>query len=204
MKRCCIFSGGELEEYNFIEIKDTDYIICADSGLKHAQRLKIAPDLVIGDFDSYSGDIPQDTECISCKPEKDDTDTLMAVKQAISRGFDEIMIYGGYGGRFDHTIANVQTLKYAMEHGVRAYLEESQNKTYMLSEGVHRLFSEKKYLSVFAYGGELKIKKLSGVKYELENTALNVDFPLGVSNEIESEEAVIEIDEGTALIICSD
>lgn len=205
MKKCCIFSGGELENADFVAVNDTDYVICADSGLKHALRLGITPDLVIGDFDSYSGKLPESAECIKCRPEKDDTDTLMAVKQAIARGCDEIVIYGAFGGRFDHTIANVQTLRYAMVNGVHAYLEDSRNKVYILSEGVYELSDEKKkYLSVFAYGGELKIKKLSGVKYPLENAVLNTDFPLGVSNEIICDRAVIEIDKGTALIICSE
>ena len=121
MSKCFIFAGGELGEIKKCDIEEGSYIICADSGLCHAQKLEIAPDVILGDFDSYKGELNYDVEIIRCSPQKDDTDTLMAVKLAISRGYDDIIILGALGGRFDHTIANIQTLKYAIEHNVIDY-----------------------------------------------------------------------------------
>ena len=204
MRKCCIFAGGELENSGFASVSDDDLVICADSGLSHAHKLNIVPDLIIGDFDSYSGDLPKNIETIRCKPEKDDTDTLMAVKTAIERNCGEIVIYGCFGGRFDHTFANLQTLKFALERGVKAYLIDGRNTVFMVNKGYYEFEKNRKYFSVMSYDNELKIKKLSGVKYSLENVVETNSFPLGVSNEITAEKAVLEISDGTAVIIFSE
>ena len=109
MKRAVIFSGGAFEKPDWVALPKDAMILCADSGLRHARALGISPDWVLGDFDS-SSEQPEGESVLRYPPEKDDTDTMLAVKQALSLGAEEIQIYGGLGGRFDHSIANVQTL----------------------------------------------------------------------------------------------
>lgn len=204
MKICHIFSGGELKNLDFIRINDDDMVICADSGLKYALMLNLIPDIIVGDFDSYTAELPENVRILSSPPEKDDTDTMLAVRTAIENGAVDLKIYGALGGRFDHAIANLQTLKYVADHGCKAVLEDSENLI-MLQECGECRYSKIKgwYFSVFAYSEQLHIRRLAGVKYPLENTVLTNSFPLGVSNEFIESEAVLEIDKGTAIVICS-
>lgn len=199
---CRIFAGGELGAVK----KPTDgFIICADSGYKHAKALGIKPNIVVGDFDSYSGELPSDCEIRCCVPEKDDTDTLLAVKIAIERGYDRIYLYGAMGGsRFDHAFANIQTMLYAREHGAELILLGNE-RIALQGEGICRYpkTDGDAYFSVFAITESVTIKSMSGVKYTLENYEMKPSFPIGVSNEITDNEAVIEIESGIAVIIQS-
>lgn len=211
MKRCHIFAGGELghiAKYWFPN--HGGYVICADSGYKHAKKLKLKPDVIVGDFDSYKGKLPADCEIIRTVPEKDDTDTLMAVKIAIERGYDVIYLYGAMGGpRFDHAFANIQTMLYAREHGAALMLIGNEFIGVQgAGEGEAMYVDESdrwgfKYLSVFAITETVKIRSLRGVKYPLENYEMKNSFPIGVSNEITDGQAFLDIESGLALVIQS-
>ncbi len=206
MKRCHIFAGGDLGNIDKHWFSDhSGYIICADSGYKHAKQLELRPDVIVGDFDSYSGSLPEDCEIIRTVPEKDDTDTLMALKIAIERGYDLIYLYGALGGpRFDHAFANIQTMIYAREHGANLMLIGDE-KVYLQGpgEGMYPKKHGDKYFSVFAITETVMIKSLRGVKYPLENYGMKMFFPIGVSNEIIEEQAFLDIESGLALVIQS-
>ena len=211
MKKCAIIAGGDLpdrEPYN------TDgywerfaCIICADSGLYNAKKFGIKPDIVAGDFDSFTEELPEDAEIIASIPEKDDTDTLMAVKKAIELGYKNIELYGALGGsRFEHSIANIQTMVYALQQGCDLkIMGESILMVQSVDDGevVYKKKGEM-YMSVFALSESVGIDYLRGVKYPLENYLMVQSFPIGVSNEIEGEKAVLRINHGIALIILTD
>lgn len=84
-----IFAGGDFQVSETLKIGSQDIIICADKGLNHAKSLKITPDIVVGDFDSYKDKLPENTEIFYSVPEKDDTDTMLAVKIALERGAEK-------------------------------------------------------------------------------------------------------------------
>ncbi|NLT09798.1 MAG: thiamine diphosphokinase [Ruminococcus sp.] len=209
MKRCHIFAGGELGKIaKYWFPNHGGYVICADSGYKHAKKLKLKPDVIVGDFDSYRGKLPADCEIIRTVPEKDDTDTLMALKIAIERGFDLIYLYGAMGGpRFDHAFANIQTMLYAREHGAELML--IGNEHIRIQGPGEAMYVEEsgrwgyKYFSVFAITETVKIRSLRGVKYPLENYEMRNSFPIGVSNEITDGQAFLDIESGLALVIQS-
>lgn len=207
MKRFIIFCGGNIFDYSVISLKNST-VLCADGGLYHARKIKVLPDVIIGDFDSYSCDIDSDYKIncriIKCPPEKDDTDTMMCVKYAISHGADEIFIYGGLSGRFDHSIANIQTLKYCDERGIYAVIDDGLNRAFVQHD-CRREYKQdiSSYFSVFSLTESLFVRELSGVKYPLENYRLFSGFPLGVSNEIISERALLDISDGYALVVFS-
>ena len=204
MKKWHIFAGGIIADTGFIHVDEGEFVICADSGLKYAQQLGITPDIIVGDFDSYTGILPEKADIRRSQPEKDDTDTMLAVKLAIEKGAEKIAIYGALGGRFDHAYANIQALEYALEHGCEAVIEDTAN-VIMLQKKGKRIYRRRAgwYVSVFAYSERLSVKKLSGVKYTLENAVMTNGFPLGVSNEFAADEAVLDIEEGTALVVFS-
>lgn len=211
MKKCAIIAGGELpdkEPYN------TDgywerfaCIICADSGLYNARKFGIKPDIIAGDFDSFTEELPEDAEIIASIPEKDDTDTLMAVKKAIELGYKNIELYGALGGsRFEHSIANIQTMVYALQQGCDLKIMGESVLMVQSADDGEVVYKKKgeMYMSVFAVTESVGIDYLRGVKYPLENYLMVQSFPIGVSNEIEGEKGLLRINHGIALIILTD
>lgn len=204
MKTFIIISGGDFPDGETIEADRDDIVICADKGYEYALRRGIKPHILVGDFDSCSIPLPSDTEIHRCIPEKDDTDTLLAVKIALEQGAEKIVLYGVLGGRLDHTIANIQTLIYIRRHGCSGEIRSSDNIATVLSTGEYRLKRlDGWYLSVFSITDETEIKKLTGVKYPLTDYLMTAEFPIGVSNEIINKEAVLKIGRGTALVVRS-
>lgn len=187
-------------------ISEYDFILCADSAYLIAQREKITPHIVIGDFDHGTGGHPsadtKNTVTVPC--EKDDTDTMLCLKHAMKQGARDITILGGIGGRLDHTFANLQTLAFAESHGIHARLLGENDEAFLL-KGSIRLPKRREawYLSVFAYDGICRGVTEKGTKYEVENADLDTNFPLGVSNEITADFAEISAKEGRLLIILS-
>lgn len=157
-----------------------DLVIAADGGLKYAREWNIEPDIVIGDFDSL-GYRPSGKEVIVLPVEKDDTDTLAAVKIAVGRGYENIFLHCAAGGECDHTIANIAVLAMLAKNGRRAYMCDVEriitvicDETLIFSPGC------KGKISVFACGDETKVK-IDGLKYEYSGKITN-DFPLGCGN----------------------
>ncbi|MCM1132761.1 MAG: thiamine diphosphokinase [Ruminococcus flavefaciens] len=207
--KCAVFAGGLIENTDFIDsaelTAECGLIICADSGYRYAEKLGITPDIIMGDFDSYTGGFPDNTEIYRSIPEKDDTDTLLAVKTAILRGCDEIVLYGALGKRFDHTFANIQTLVYAFENGCAMSIIDADNEITVQGSGErHYRKRDGWYFSIFSLTDTALIKKYSGVKYPLEDYLLKSGFPIGVSNEIKADEAVLQIESGLVLVVRSE
>lgn len=203
MKICRIFAGGDIGS-KCIKVNKDDLVICADGGYAAALKMGIVPDLIVGDFDSYSGELPENIEILRSIPEKDDTDTLLAIKTAIDRRASTIIIYGAMGGRFDHTFANIQCLSYIHGHGCTGFIEDDNNIITLCGMGEHRFpYIMGWYFSVFALTDTAHIESMTGVKYPLSDYPMTGSFPIGVSNEITDLEAVLKIKSGLALIVRS-
>ena len=202
----CIILGGADMNIDRIDrsLFDEKYIICADRGVIHAQNIGIEPDLIVGDFDSL-GTVPRaDCKILQFTPEKDDTDLMIALKEAIKLGFKDIMIYAALGGRLDHTFASIQTLAYALDHSIRAQLVSDDAVVELLVPGEYRIQRKDGYsLSLFSYTAKVSGLSISGVKYEVSEAEISNSFPLGVSNEITGSEAFISFKNGRLLIIQS-
>lgn len=185
---------------NIIAGKRFDLVLCADASLDIAKSAGLTPDVVIGDFDH--GTKPDFEKIIEVPCEKDDTDTMLCIKRAISLGADDIFIAGGIGGRLDHTVANIQSLVYAKNRGVRAVIADEKNEAFIVPGSARICRRDGWYLSLFSLGGEC-IVNVHGVKYPLDGGILSDGFPLGVSNEITDDHAGIEVRSGTLLAIMS-
>lgn len=198
----CAYNEGSIREA--IEIRGDDFVLCADGGYLLAERGGIVPDLLIGDLDSMGERREFACPIVQMPAEKDDTDTMLCIKYAIEKGFGDIVIVGGIGGRLDQTIANIQGLSYALDRGVRIRLCDHKNEAFMLEN--EALFIEKKAgckLSIFAYSKTCTGVFERFVKYPLENHTLSSSFPLGVSNEFDGERAQIGVSCGRLLVILS-
>ena len=145
MKRCIIFSAGTFYGLQRRPSPD-DYVIAADAGYLACLVAGVTPDLLLGDFDSLERpkDFPNDIR--TAPIEKDDTDTMLAVRAGLENGCDTFYFYGATGGkRLDHTIANFQTLLWLRQQGAdRAYMDDAWNVIFPVGD------IENKPLAVFA------------------------------------------------------
>lgn len=210
LKRCVIitsFQSALLKES--FQFQEDDYIICADGGYTHAHLEGIKPNVIIGDFDSMNCDpvgfVPgHDCEVIRLSAEKDDTDTMICLKYGIEHGYENFFILGGLGGRLDHTIANLQTMSYAIDYQKSIWFLDGKNRTTLRNPGnltIHKIEGSK--ISLFTFTDFCDGVCISGVRYPLENCYLTNSFPLGVSNEFLEEAANISHSSGKLLIILS-
>ena len=87
-----------------------DVVLAADGGYRHCQTAGITPDLLLGDFDSLGSQRPDNIPTHTFPVEKDDTDTMLAIRYGLEQGYQTFHLYGGTGGRMDHTLANLQAL----------------------------------------------------------------------------------------------
>ena len=199
-RRCVIFTawceGDVRQAYSPLP---GDFILCADAGYGLARSMDVQPDCVLGDFDS--GKAPEDARVLRFPVEKDDTDTVLCLKYGLSLGYDEFLIVGGFGGRLDHTLANLQTLNYAASHCAEAVMRDGNTWARVIRNGSARIPRQPGKLSVFAMDAQCRGVFERGVKYPLEDGALTNDFPLGVSNEFVDGVAEVGVAQGTLLVM---
>lgn len=198
-----IFSGGKAADYSALQFNEFEnaFVICADSGFRHAQKLGVEPDFVVGDNDSYRSEYPAKSRIYPC--DKDKTDTGIALDIALERGCDEIILLCGTGGRLDQEFTHFCLMAYALRRGARmVMLDEKnviwmENKPFTLSRR-----TEYKYVSFFPWGGDVKGLRLRGLKYETDNLNLVCDDVQASSNEFtESERAEVSFKSGNLLVM---
>ncbi len=204
MKTCYIVGAGELAPARLTPARG-ELVIAADAGIAHLERLGIAPGLILGDFDSL-GHVPKGKNVEVCPVEKDDTDTLLAVRRALELGNRRILIFGGVGGsRLDHTLANIQTLAFANRRGAEAFLfGEGYALTAMSGCKLSFDAGYSGDFSIFCHGSEATGVIERGLKYSLNDARLSSDTPLGVSNGFTGEGAEVSVREGTLIVYWKD
>ncbi len=192
---------GAAPDHCPIHVNEGDLVIAADGGLARLNENGILPDLIVGDFDSL-GFVPDSGNIIRHPPEKDDTDTALAVDEGFKRGFDRFVIYGGIGGRLDHTLANLQTLAGIVNRGGTAFLVGCGNIITVIKNGT-LCFDGTQFgmVSVFAHGGNAEGVDENGLKYPLDHAVLTCDTPLGVSNEFTEKPAKITVRNGSLIVM---
>ena len=200
-----ILTGGTIHPDNIhIKPDKNDLIIAADSGLNHAKTLGLTPAVVVGDYDSL-GRVPEpgpDVEVITVPAEKDETDTQLAIRLALSRGADDIHIIGGLGGRLDHTLSNLAILEALAQKKVRCVIEDGQNRVRLLqSDSTILPRSGYTYVSLLSLDPIVKGVEIEGVKYPLKNAKLTRTFQYAVSNEITGNCCFIAVRKGSILVV---
>ena len=203
MKRCVIVGGADINNYSFIceKICANDYVIFCDSGLKHLEQLQAKPGLIVGDFDSHEN--PNlDVETIVLPCEKDDTDTVYAVKEAIKRGFDNFLLIGVVGARLDHTLGNVSILLYLDSLGKKGYIIDDYSEMEIVSEKPVFITEDYSFFSLLNITGCAKGITITGAKYPLSSAEISCEYQYGVSNEVlAGEVATVSVEQGKLLLI---
>ena len=199
MNTCVIFGAAEFNTL-IAPVAQGDLVIAADGGLAHTEGLGLTPRIILGDFDSL-GYVPEGAQVYPV--EKDDTDSMLAVRKGLELGYRRFVLYGALDGpRLDHTIANLQTLLYLADHGARGYLvgrnsivTTVRNETVAFPEGCTGIFS------LFCFGEAARGVTLTGLKYPLEDGSLESGFPLGVSNHFTGKKATVSVKTGSLIAI---
>lgn len=206
-----IISGGNVDsEFLNKTINNFSYdnIIAVDKGLESLYLLKILPNHIVGDFDSVNKDIinfylDKNIQIHKYNPEKDYTDTDIAIKLAISLKSNNITILGATGTRIDHTLANIHILCSCLESQINCELIDPNNRIYLINSNkkIENKHSYGKYISLIPLTSTVNGVTLKGFKYPLKNYTLKIGESLGISNELSNDVATIELKQGILIVV---
>lgn len=205
-----ILGGGTIYDYTLMQtyIHSNAYIICADSGVRHARQMNIIPNMILGDFDSVEPNLFQEYKqlgipIIDYPPEKDKTDSHLALEYALSLNPKEIILLGYTGSRLDHTIANIHTLQIPLTKKTDACILNETNKVFLVDESKEIKNDFGKYVSFIPLAADAKVSAVKGVKYPIYNKLMRQMDSLGVSNELTQESCILQVHEGIIIVIQS-
>ena len=203
MSRCVIVGGADINNYEYIRscLREDDFIVFCDSGLKHLESLQVRPGLIVGDFDSHNN--PHlDVETIVLPCEKDDTDTVFAMKEAMKRGYTEFLLIGVVGARLDHTLGNVSILLYLDENNAKGKIIDDYSELEIVSDRPAFITDNYSYFSLLNISGIARGVTIENAKYPLDNAEIKYDYQYGISNEVNrGEVAKVTIRDGKLLLI---
>ncbi len=210
--KALIITGGRFNKefaVSFLEKNKYDYVISVDHGLDYCEDIKITPNMIVGDFDSVKQTALKAYEekgvlIRRFRPEKDDTDTEIAIKEAVGLGMD-IDILGATGGRIDHLLANIHNLMIAMEAGLKARIIDEGNIIYLANDNfaINKDECWGKYISFVPLCGVVTNLKLKGFKYPLNGYNLKPGASRCISNELASNRGEVSFDNGCLIVINS-
>ena len=212
MKTAVIISGGSLDPdfaLAFLREEKPELLIGADRGICFLKEKGIHPTHIVGDFDSASGEALEyfkqfpEIPIRTFNPVKDFTDTAIAMELAMEEGADRIYILGGTGTRLDHVVANIKLLSHALERKKECILMDAHNRIRLIDQPltIEKKKQYGKYVSLFAFGGQVKGLTLRGFFYPLTEYDMEAENPLGVSNEITADNGEISFSSGKLLVM---
>ena len=205
---CIIVGAGELGDY-VIAPREGDLVIAADGGYRYLQAAGVRCDLLMGDLDSLPADTVIGAETRRFDPIKDDTDTMLAVRLGLERGYRKFLLFGMFGGRFDHTVGTLQTVAFITAQGAdvcafeqtqdgrcSSYVTAVKNGTLTFPD------TARGYLSLIAWGGDAVGVTLENLKYPLWDAVLQPHVALGISNEfLPGKQARVTVNDGLLLAV---
>ena len=201
--RCIIVGAGDFYGFHSMPAPG-DYLIAADAGYRWCTQQQVIPDLVVGDFDSLKN-APDHPNIIRLPVEKDDTDTLAAIRLGLEKGYRQFELYGVTGGRVDHTIANLQCLLFLHRHGARGTMY-GNGIVYrgICCETVSFPASARGGFSLFCLDGTARGVTIRGMKYETTDAVITSDYPVGCSNSFRGIPSSVTVEDGSLIAIYSE
>ncbi|MFN8432842.1 MAG: thiamine diphosphokinase [Anaerolineales bacterium] len=203
MSRIIIFANGNLPNLEKARrlIHPDDFILCADGGTRHALALGLAPNLIIGDMDSFDVErLTLNVQLIQHPTDKNETDLELAINHALTLNPDQILILAALGGRMDQTLANI------------ALLSDPRLSTFdiRLADGVEEIFycrtqaqvegRSGDIVSLIPWQGEVTGVFTENLRWHLHYETLYPDKTRGISNEMTADVATVSITSGLLLI----
>ena len=203
MARCVIVGGAGIGCYQRIRdsLREDDWFVYCDGGLNHQRELGRKPDLIVGDFDSHERPVT-DTETIVLPREKDDTDTVYAVKEAVRRGYREFLLVGVTGERFDHTFGNISLLLYLDSLDIPSRILDDYSEMSVVSRVPAEVEDSCSYFSLLNISGTAKGISIRNAKYPLTDGEITSEYQYGISNEVlPGRTAQVYVREGRLLLV---
>ena len=201
-KKLMIFLAGELQCKENVKkiIQEWAFdFIAADGGYQYAAELGVPLAKVLGDFDSSHKPDGENLLVFPC--EKDESDAELALQIGIREGYKEIWLIAPFGGRVDHTIANLALLELADRQNVDVKLYDGINLAYLVGAGIHSIPDHYRYLSFFPLDSTAELS-LYNMKYPLERYCLYRNKPLAISNEPAEGQPCIQVYSGKVICVC--
>ena len=202
-KRCVIVGGADIHNYSFLRgcLREDDFVVYCDSGLKHLPALQARPDLIVGDFDSHEN--PHlDVETIVLPCEKDDTDTVYALKEGIRRGFSDFLLLGVVGGRLDHSLGNLSILLYLDRAGKQGRILDDYSEMEIVSREPAWIPDSFSFFSLLNLTGTARGITIENAKYPLKDAEITCEYQYGISNEVlPGQTAKVTVGTGKLLLI---
>lgn len=206
MIKIALFAGGTIDSFQM----DFDLFIGVDRGSLFLIEQGICPDLAVGDFDSVSEEelaliCSQSKEVLQAQPEKDDTDLELAVKAVFARSPQaQVTIFGAFGGRLDHTLANIflPSNPEITPYMQQIRLRNTQNELRYYPQGRHEVMpvAGMHYLA-FMPEDDSRLT-IEGAKYPLNES--NYFFKkVYASNEFIDKPIYLDFDSGYTVVIYS-
>ncbi|MBE6633896.1 MAG: thiamine diphosphokinase [Ruminococcaceae bacterium] len=200
-----LYVGGEIRPEGITERPaEGDLVIAADAGYHNARRLGVTPSILVGDLDSFgNGEIPAEVELIQHPPEKDYTDTQLALELALERGATSLTFIGGLSGRLDHTLSNLAVLEYLRAKKRPAIFTDGANRVRFLRNDSALIPRSQafRYLALIAADERVRGVDVEGCKYPLKNATLTRLQQYAVSNEITGNCAFVAVKRGGLWIV---
>lgn len=201
--RCVIIGAAKISNYDKIKtfLQADDFYIVCDGGLNHLDLLKIKPDLIVGDFDSHSNPhLPVET--IVLPHEKDDTDSVFALKTALKRGFKDFLFLGMLGGRIDHELGNLCMLLKCFEENVEAIMVDDFSELEVVGQEKVFIPDDFSYFSTLNLWGTAHKITIKNALYNLDDAEIPLTYQYGVSNEVlKGKKAEVSAKEGCLLLV---
>jgi thiamine pyrophosphokinase len=206
--RATIIANGQIHDGDFLRslVAPTDLVICADGGVGNALALGLQPQVVIGDLDSFDSDLQAQLEAEGCQvithpARKDETDLELAMKYAVERGAQEVLILGALGNRLDHTLANVLLLALPELRSVQARILDGRQEVFLIRDEALVEGQVGDTLSLLPLTEQVTGIYTEGLEYPLKNGTLYLGPAQGVSNVLTSPQARVWIGQGLLLAV---
>ncbi len=206
--KAILIGNGNIRNYSFIKkfIANASYIVCCDGGLRHAETLAVTPNLIIGDFDSACPKTIEKYKEIGVEfkefpSNKDYSDMELGLLNVIEKEATEVIIIGGIGTRFDHTLSNAHILTNALRERIRATLVDENNIIQLIDKHTTTYGKKGDYISLIPLTTEVTGVYTSGLQYKLSNETIKIGSSKFISNVFCGHEAEIKIETGLLFVI---
>jgi thiamine pyrophosphokinase len=189
-------------------------VFAADSGLDHASALGLHADVLIGDLDSVSAEAVEQAALAGTvvhrhDPDKDATDSELAIDAAIAAGHTRLVVVSGGGGRLDHLFGSLmllarpfaRPLDRAGAGRVEAWIGSAHIDVLHGPGSVVVGGTPGDVVSLVPLGGAARGITTSGLRWPLVDEDLDWRATRGISNELVAATATVSLTDGVLAVI---
>jgi len=187
-------------------LDQADLVIAADGGANALAAHGRTPHVLVGDMDSVAPETlvhlqRQGCRVLSYRPEKDETDTELALLEAVSLGARRITLLGALGGRIDHELANILLLAMPQLAGIETRIYDGRSYLSIVRDEATVHGQAGDLLSLIPLAGDAVGVVTEGLQYPLRGEVLHFGPARGVSNVFLGDLARLTLQSGQLLLV---